>query len=179
MNVLNSIAAELSAYIAMFIACLLLASAIHKVLSRKRLIQSVADLTGLPDTITGPTLALAGFAELAAALAMLFPASVPWGAMVAGSIWSIYLVLILLAKRDNQKSIDCGCSFGSKHGELGNFELVRNVLLVFFALVLAAACLLTSMTVSIGATHILGGLAFLAIYASIDQLASVTPGANR
>jgi len=165
-----AILAALDAYAAAFLAALLLASAAHKAISRDRLLRSVRDLTGLPDSLSWLALAAAGGFEFTAGLALAVPATRAVGGFAAAVLWSGYLCLLLLTVRAGRDEVDCGCSFGRGRAPLGHFQFGRNAALITIALCVAAAARFTP-PMALRPLEVLGGLAFLTLYAALDASA--------
>ncbi len=164
--------AALDGYIAAFLAALLIASALHKAVDRRRMSASVAALVGGGG---GPAhglamLGLAGGVELACGLALLAPPTRPLGAVAAATLWSLYLLLILRALAAGRRGLDCGCAFGRKTAPLGYAEVVRNLTLILLGLMVAGF----AGPYAVGVLEILAGLGLLVLYVAVEQ---VTAGA--
>lgn len=167
---MTEVLAHLAAYGAAFLAALLTASAVHKIGARARLAASAVALVGVPGA-AGPILLWAAIvAELAAAAALIVPAARTAGALAASLIWALYLALIVRALAGGRTRLDCGCNFGRDHPALTAFEPARNVVLVGFALAVAAAGRHAPPS-AIGLTEGVAGLAALTLYAAVDQIA--------
>ena len=87
----------LDGYAAAFLAVLLIVSAAHKALDRRRMAGSVDALLGASGGLAVVALGCAALAELAAGVALIMPATRLIGAVAAAVIWSAYLRLILRA----------------------------------------------------------------------------------
>lgn len=165
-------------FAAAFLAALLLASALHKAIERRRLAASAAALAGLPISVGGAALAMAGLAEAIAGLALLAPQTRTVGALLAAAVWGGYLLAILRALSAGRRDLDCGCDFGAAHAPLGAFQPLRNSVLIALALAVAAAGRWAP-AAPVGVSDILAALAFLSLYAAIGQIAPLAARTGR
>lgn len=161
--------------LALFLAAVLGASAAHKFVERARLTQATTGLLRLNAAIATPVTMAAAAVEAAAALALLFPASRPVGALLAALIWSLYGATLFAARRRGDGAIDCGCDFGKRSGGIGSFAIGR-------AFVLGAAALTLLVSPAGGGgidiQSILAALAFLALFFATGEIANL-PAASR
>jgi hypothetical protein len=118
--------------ITFFLAIVLAASAVHKLVERERLATATAQLLRLPAAL-GTVISLAVAAlEALAAIALVIPDSRAIGALLAATIWGAYA--IALASRYGQ-SLDCGCNFGARAKPVDTFMVARAAGLSALALV--------------------------------------------
>ncbi|WP_411339418.1 MauE/DoxX family redox-associated membrane protein [Sphingopyxis sp. J-6] len=121
---------------ALFLAAVLGASAVHKIVDRGRLAQATSGLLRLPQVVAMPVTMAAAATETAAALSLLFPASRPVGALLAALLWFLYAAALFAARRRGDAAIDCGCDFGKPRRGIGLFVIGRAIALAAGALVL-------------------------------------------
>jgi Methylamine utilisation protein MauE len=158
---------------AVFLALLMGASALHKIGRWGRALGAARELAGVPSGVSAhaAVAAACGLETLSAALLMA-PSYRQAGARLAVGILALYLGLILKAIALGRRDIDCGCSFGAPQRALGLLEVGRNALL----LVLAALVGLSGDIVAPAtASEVLAGVAFLALYAALDQVMGLAP----
>jgi hypothetical protein len=167
------VARLLIAQLAAFVALLLVASAIHKAMRRERAERVAHEFAGVPRWAAPWTVIGVAVGELLAGALLFLPAYRLNGALLALVIFSAYLALILRAIVQGRRDVDCGCSFGPTRHALGAFEVVRNALLVIFAMLLAVSSTRGGEPVS--ATQGLAALALLALYGALDQVMSLQP----
>lgn len=118
------------AAVALFLALLLAASAVHKVTARDRLGAVVARLAGVPMPLGVLLLALAATVEGLAALALLVPGLQIGGALAAAALWTVYCLTLL---RQRGKVLDCGCDFVARERPVDLFAILRPALLAVLA----------------------------------------------
>jgi hypothetical protein len=164
----------LTAQLAAFLALLLLASALHKLIRRDRTREVVHEFAGVSRR-------LAPFAVMMIAAAEMISAVLLWtepyrvaGGLLAALIWGGYLSLILRAILQGRRDVDCGCSFGATRRPLGVFHVTRNVVLAGAALLISGGSAAASNN-PIVASQILPALALLALYGALDQVMGLTP----
>jgi hypothetical protein len=187
-----SVGELLASQLAAFLALLLAASAVHKGL-RFAYMQRVAhEFADVPRAAAAGAVLAAMLGELSAGILLAVPASRPIGGLLAASIWGGYLALILRAIAAGRRDVDCGCSFGTaglgaaglgaagvgtaglgRPHPLGGFEVVRNALLVIFALCAAGAA--ARLPAPVAASQLLAALALLALYGALDQVMTLQP----
>lgn len=154
------------AEISLFLALVLMISAVHKLVERERLSVASARLLGVPAAL-GPALSTGAAAyEAVVALALLFPASLPVGALLAAALWCLYGVA--LARRFGSTQ-DCGCSFASREKRVDAFAVARA-----FGL---AALALATLALPISPFTILtpfAAIGVLTLYLALGELTSIT-----
>lgn len=163
----------LAAQIAAFLAFLLAASAAHKWLRWKHTLAVVRDFAGAPPAAAPVAAAAAGLAEWLAAALLFFPSYRVLGALLAASILTMYLTLIVRSLIAGRRDVDCGCSFGPARHPLGPFEVVRNSVLASLALLVAASAVRGGAAVA--PSQVLGAGALLALYGALDQAMGLQP----
>lgn len=122
--------------LALFLATMLGTSAAHKLSHPTRLTRATAGLLRLNPAVAMPVTMAAAAIEATAALALLFPASRPTGALLAALLWSFYAAALFAARRRGDGTIDCGCDFGKPRRGIGLFVIGRAIALAAGALVL-------------------------------------------
>ena len=156
--------------LALFLAIILAIAGAHKIAERTRLTRATAGLLRLPDAIATPVTMAAAAVEVAAALALLFPASRPAGALLAALLWAGYGTALLTARRRGDGGIDCGCDFGTRKSGIGRFTIAR-------AFALAAAAFLLFLSPAGGGgidiPSIFAALAFVALLFAAGELANL------
>jgi Methylamine utilisation protein MauE len=173
-----------------FLALLLLASGLHKIIRRDRSQLVVREFAGVPRALAPfAVMAVAG-SESIAGLLLLTPAYRAVGGVLAAVIWAVYLGLILRAIAQGRRDVDCGCTFGTAHRPLGAFQVTRNAVLVSMAAVVAMGALASvgaEVNVGMGAnmastaggplvaSQILAALALTALYGALEQVMALTP----
>jgi hypothetical protein len=169
-GVVQSFAAQMAA----FQALLLAVSAIHKLARWTRSLSIMREFAGVPGALAAPALGAAAAVELTAGALLTVPAWCAAGAVLAGLVWTLYLVLIVRAIADGRRDADCGCSFGTASRSLGSFQVARNLVLTALAFAIAAVSAFNGPVPAPG-TYVLGGLAFLALYGALDQVMALQP----
>ncbi|HJS13027.1 MauE/DoxX family redox-associated membrane protein [Sphingopyxis sp.] len=161
--------------LALFLAAVLAAASVHKLADRVRLTQATADLLRLAPPIAMPLTMAAAAAEFAAALALLFPASRPAGALLAALLWAGYGAALFAARRRGDGGIDCGCDFGAPRHGIGSFAIGRAVALGAVALSL---CFSPTGGGAIDISSVFAALAFVALLFATGEIANL-PAASR
>lgn len=161
--------------LALALAIILAAAAIHKLAERERLTRATVGLLRLEPALAMPATMAAAAIEFAAALALLFPASRPAGALLAALLWAGYGAALLAARRRGDGGIDCGCDFGARRGGIGRFSIARALALATAALVL---CLSPSGNGGIDVQSIFAALAFVALLFAAGEIAHL-PASSR
>ena len=175
------IAGEMAVQIAAFLAVLLFASAIHKLVERARSRHAARSLAGLGARAAGIAVAGIVAAEAIAGVALLIPAARSAGALLAAGIWGGYFLMLMRMVVSGRHDVDCGCSFGSTPHALGATALLRTGGLALAALLTAAATAGThgarGADFAIGrvATSACAALALLALYLAFDQIGGLRP----
>ncbi len=118
--------------LAWFLALVLASSAIQKVVARDRMSAATAQLTGAAPGLAAPISLVAAAIEAMAAVALLFTATQPVGALLAAAIWLAYGVALTAAAQRGD-SLDCGCSFAVRKRSIDNFTVARPFALAAFA----------------------------------------------
>jgi hypothetical protein len=160
---------------ALFLAIVLAVAAAHKLAERARLTQATAGLLRLSPALAMPVTMAAAAVEFAAALALLFPASRPAGALLAALLWAGYGAALFAARRRGDGGLDCGCDFGTRRSGIGRFTIARAFALAAAALML---CLSPAGGGAIDIQSIFAALAFVALLFAGGELANL-PAAHR
>ena len=157
------------------LAIVLAVAAAHKVADRARLTLATAGLLRLAPALAMPATMAAAAVEFAAALALLFPASRPAGALLAALLWAGYGAALLAARRRGDGGLDCGCDFGARRSGIGRFTVARA-----FALAAGALVLIISPAGGGGfdIQSILAALAFVALLFAAGEIAHL-PATSR
>ena len=168
----------LAAQLAVFLALLLAASAVHKIGAWSRSLGVMRQFGGVPGSLASTALGTVIASEFLAALLLLMPSYRAAGAILAATLWTGYLGLILRAILQNRRDLECGCSFGLPSGPssrpLGAFHLVRNAVLTAMAVGIAGMSAVAG-AVSVELSQVLGGVALLALYGALDQVMALQP----
>jgi len=160
--------------LAAFLAALLVASGLHKLILRDRTRAVVHDFVGVPRRLAPLVVAAVAATEMLAGILLWMPSSRAAGGALAVLLWGGYLGLILRAIAQGRRDVDCGCSFGAEQRPLGTYHVARNAGLTGAALLVAGASA-ASVTGPVIASQILAALALLALYGALDQVMSLTP----
>src|ERR1700722_4021665 len=158
--------------LAAFLAALLWASGLHKLIRRDRARTVVHEFAGVPRRLAAFVVGPAAATEIRAGVLLWMPGSRAAGGALAALIWGGYMWLILRAIAQGRRDADCGCSFGDGQRPLGAYHVARNAGLTGAALLVAACA--AGATGSIMATQILAALALLALYGALDEVISLT-----
>lgn len=156
---------------ALLLAAILGLSAAHKLIERDRLAIATARLLRLQSAVAIPITMAAAAIEIAAALAIVFPASRSIGASIAAILWSVYGAALLTARVSGNSVIDCGCDFGKRSAGIGGFAIVRAFALAAGAM---ALCFSSTGNGDIGIHSIFAALAFLALYFAAGEVAQIS-----
>lgn len=168
---MQDIILNLTAPVALFLAVLLGASAAHKVIDRPRMATAISELTGTSLALAPPILAAVIALEAVTALLLILPDSAAIGAFLAALIWLTYLSFIVMAIARGRRDLDCGCSFGRHHAPLGQYEIIRNLILVTLAGIVIAAPPVGGLLIS--ASALLSALAFATLYTAAEQISAL------
>ncbi len=114
----------------LFLAAVLGASALHKLLARERLVTVTARLTGAKLPSAALLLALAATLEALAALALLVPALRVGGAGAAAALWLSYGFALW---RQRGAVLDCGCDLVARDKPVDILAIARPLLLAALA----------------------------------------------
>ncbi len=158
--------------LAAFLAALLWASGLHKLIRRDRARAAVHEFAGVPRRLAPSVVAAVATSEILAGTLLWMPASRAAGGALAVLVWSGYLWLILRAIAQGRRDADCGCSFGAGQRPLGAYHVARNAGLTGAALLVAACA--ASAAGPVIASQILAALALLALYGAFDEVMSLT-----
>jgi len=158
--------------LAAFLAALLWASGLHKLIRRERARAVVHEFAGVPRRLAPFAVAAVAAAEILAGTLLWMPVSRAAGGALAVLLWGGYLWLILRAIAQGRRDADCGCSFGDGQRPLGAYHVARNAGLTGAALLVAACA--AGATGSVMATQILAALALLALYGALDEVISLS-----
>lgn len=154
------------AELSLFLALVLAMAAGHKLLDRERLAASAAALTGAPVALGVPISLAAAAYEAAVALALLFPATRPAGAMLAAVLWSVYGIALM---RRLGSTLDCGCNFAARAKPVDSFAVLRA-----FALAALATIVLLTPAMPLTLLSPFAALGFLALYLALGEIMSIT-----
>jgi len=168
-----SVVGQIAAPLTLFMALLLMATSAHKLFHFKRARNSAEVFAGVPPALGGAAAGAVLVAELLAAVLLLIPAQRTMAAAMAAVIWSGYGFLMIRAIAQGRAAVDCGCSFGAAHAELGVFQIFRNGVLIALVMFCGAAPLVPS-GVAIS-WQILAAFTLFALYAALDQVMSLKP----
>lgn len=122
------------AALALFCAVLLAASALHKALSRERLVEATARLAGVGPVPAQMLLILAGTLELVAAACLLAAPVRALGAVIAALVWGTYA--LALARRRGE-TLDCGCDLAARSKPVSTALVLRAAGLALLAGIVA------------------------------------------
>lgn len=122
---------------ALFLALVLAAAAVHKLVARERLIAATGRLLGLQPPLAAVAMLAAAAIEAVAAIALILPPVRPIGALLAALLWLGYGVALLAARRRGESAFDCGCGFAVQRKPVDRFTIVRPFGLVLLATLVA------------------------------------------
>ena len=171
----------LAMQLALFLALLLAAAAVHKAAWPLRPRRALHEMTGVPMAHAAWVLwTVCGIEGLAAGL-LLLPGYRSAGALLAGGVWSAYVVAMLRTLRGGAVGVDCGCSFGATHRPLGHRQVLRNLWLLFLSACVALVAVASPPVSAVGGGAGLivcegvGAVALLACYAALDHALVLQP----
>jgi len=148
------------------LALLWLAAARHKLRDPQRFRDALAGFELVPAAAVRTFAALVTALELGLGLGLLLPDAGAAPALATGALLALYALAIVVNLARGRRALDCGC--GARPQPLGEGLVVRNVVLVPFAL-LAALPANGRALVWVDAATIAGGAAALAaLYAAAD-----------
>lgn len=153
------------AALALFCAALLAASALHKAMTRERLVAATARLAGVGPVPALLLLILAGTLELVAAACLLAPPLRVAGAVIAALVWSTYA--LALARRRGE-TLDCGCDLAARSKPVTTALVLRPAALAVLAGIVA---LLPEAPFTLDAPFAAAG--FLALYLGASELLAI------
>ena len=160
--------------ITLFLASVLILSALHKVVQPARMAQALAKLSGVPTGLASSAILCVASVEFLTGLALVFPQSRMIGAIIAAVIWLTYGAVLA---RKFGTSLDCGCDFAAREKPIGLFALSRAFGLSFLAILATQVPLSPLSIITPFAT-----LALLALYLALSELAAIPSfkkGGNR
>ena len=160
--------------LAAFLAALLLASGLHKLIRPRRIESVVHEFAGVPSRLAPTAVVLAAAVELLAGILLWTPSLRAAGGALAVLIWGGYLFLILRAIAQGRRAVDCGCSFGAAQRPLGPYQVVRNAVLIGAASLVAAGAAANATGPVLG-SQIIAAFALLALYGALDQVLTLMP----
>jgi hypothetical protein len=165
---------SLTAQFAAFEAFLLIVSAGHKAVKWSYSRGVVLNFAKVPAALVAPALGGVTLVESIAGAMLMVPAYRAVGGLLAGSVWTVYLALIVRAMIQGRRDADCGCSFGPTQRPLGWFQVSRN------AVLLAVAAIVTGVSavggnVAVEGSQVLAACALLALYGALDQVMALQP----
>ncbi len=162
-----------AAQFAAFLAFLLAASATHKWWRWERTLDVVRNFSGIPSKAARAAAVTVGGVEWLAAALLFLPAYRILGALLAATVLTVYLALILGAIGAGRREADCGCSFGPARHALGPFEIGRNATLAAMALFVAGSAARGGPVIAL--SQILAAAAMLALYGALDRVMGLRP----
>ncbi len=162
---LGLIGAALIDGLSAFLAVLLGAAGLHKLLGFARARAAAHAFGGVPSRFAPAAAAGALTAELGACLMLALPGHRAAGALIAAALWGGYLLLFVRAAALGLREVDCGCSFGAAHHRVGGYHVARNAALTAAAILVALA----GGSAAPPASQWLGALALLALYGALEQ----------
>jgi hypothetical protein len=171
-DVMQCLMSQLSA----FLSVLLIASAAHKLTYFSRARTAAQELVSLSASSAAFVVAAAALCEASAALILWIPGARTLGASLAAGVFALYLSAIVHAVHKGNPDVDCGCSFGAPHRNLGSFEAVRNACLLIATGLIA---LFAFRPLGTSGADLLPGLALFAIYYAIDVVKGIWSKAER
>jgi len=122
--------------IALSLAALLGAAAVHQLLGWDEWRQIVRNYRLIPDWMAGAAaIAICGSEALSAA-ALLWPPACPIGAVGAAALLVLFAMALAINLARGRTQIDCGCFGWRVRGGISRWMVVRNGALATFALVL-------------------------------------------
>ena len=155
----------------LFLALLLLVSALHKYVARDQLAVATAKLVGVSAQFGPLFLLAAGLVEICAAFVLLLSAWPLVGALMAAALWGLY-ALALLARRG--QSLDCGCDFTRRAKPVTWGAVLRPLVLMSLALLWA-----TSPERALHWDTPFAALALLVLYFAATELAALPSRVRR
>lgn len=154
---------------ALFLALVLAAAAVHKLVARDRLAMATGRLTGLAAPLAGVVTLTAAAIEAAAAIALVLTPVRPIGALLAAALWLAYGGALLAARRRGESAFDCGCGFAVQRKPVDGFTIARP-----FGLALLAALVAVLPTTPVPfAEPIFAALALYALFLAAGEIAAL------
>lgn len=154
-----------------FLALVLAAAAVHKLVARDRVAAAAAGLIGVPLRLGLPLSIAAATVEGLAAASILVPATRQAGALAATALWCLYATLLLAKTSRSAGPFDCGCSFGPpRRGAGQRLAAVQPFLLAGLALVVAIRA-----SQQLEIEPVFAALAFFGLYLAAGEFAALPP----
>jgi hypothetical protein len=122
--------------LALALAALFGAAALHKLLAREQWPAVVRQYRLLPEPLAGPVALVLPFTEALAALALLWPRTRAAGALAVAALLLVYAAALAINLRRGRRSIDCGCFGAQRRQGIASWMVARNLVLAALALVL-------------------------------------------
>lgn len=169
---MSALVAQLLGPLTLFLAALLMISAIHKILQPQRARRAAAALTRLPATPARVAVEFAVVIEILCFALLCWPPTHRAGAALGAAVFVTYGAFLASALRGERTVRDCGCSFGAREHVLNGGHLARNAVLAALAfLVLGAG----AVPAPVAAWHVLAASALLGLYIAADELLGLPP----
>ena len=159
------------AALSLFLALVLATSAAHKALAPHRMVEATGALLGVSPVAGQLLMVLAGGVEGIAALCLLVPALMPFGAGLGATLWAGYALALL---RRHGKVLDCGCDLAVRSKPVGPAQILRPAMLSALALLLSTLPVAAPDIVSIFAAA-----GFFALWLSASEILSIPAPAWR
>jgi len=153
------------AALALFCAALLAASALHKALSRVRMIEATSRLTGISPVPAQLVLIHAGTLELVAAGCLIVPQLRTAGAVIAALVWGAYALALACHRGE---TLDCGCDLAARSKPVSTALVLRAASLAVLAGIIAV---LPEAPFTLDAPFAAAGL--LALYLGASELIAI------
>ena len=160
--------------VALAIALLFAASALHKLRDWSRFVGALGAYRLLPDAAVAITAALVVALEIVASLALVLPATRVLGAVLAAALLCLYAAAIGINLHRGRTAIDCGCVGFGERKRIHRGLVLRNVLLatsLTFAVAPGARALTALDWLTIGGALVASAVLYLAV----DALAAIAP----
>lgn len=154
---------------AVFLAALLLAAGLHKLIRREHLRSVIQEFAAVPARLALPAVLGVALAEMVTGVMLWWPAYREAGGALAALLWGGYLLLILRAIAQGRRDVDCGCTFGAAQRPLGTYQVARTAVLTGVAL-LVALCAARTAAGPAAASQMLAACTLVALYGALDQV---------
>ncbi len=148
----------------LFLAALFASAAAGKLRALAEFEGVVANYRLLPAALARPAALALPAAEVAVALLLLVPATRGAGGVAAAALLALFAVAMGVNILRGRREIDCGCFRTTHRQYLTAWHLVRNAVLVGFALTLTLPVAARALTVADTGQAALGAAALYAIY---------------
>lgn len=170
---------QLSLQTAVFLALIMLAAGLHKLIRRERIRNVVHEFAGVPRAVAPLVVAVVAATELLASVLLWTPWHRAAGGALAALVWGVYLALILRALARGRRDMDCGCTFGATHRPLGAFQVARSLTLICAAVLVgmgsAVGTAAPAASLPVTGYAILAAFALAALYGALDQVMALAP----